>query len=151
MISSRTMTTLASSLFALSLTLTAPLAQAADKPAAKLAEMTIPAIISVNLVVDQHGALPSGSKLTVQLTEKANADANPKVVADEQLSPSGQAPTPYKLYYDAVLINPRYIYQVSAKLVAGGKTLFTAEPAPVITAGSPGHVDLLLKKPGVAK
>ena len=102
-------------------------------------------------MVDQHGALPSGSKLTVQLTEKANADAKPKVLAEQQLSPSGQAPTPYKLDYDAVLINPRYTYQVSAKLVAGGKTLFVAEPALVITAGSPGHVDLLLKQPGAAK
>ncbi|MCP5267925.1 MAG: YbaY family lipoprotein [Zoogloeaceae bacterium] len=134
-------------LFALLLVLAAPLTQGADKTAA----MTIPAIISGNLLVEQHGAPPADSKLVVQLTEKASADAKPKVLAEQQLKPDAQAPTPYRLDYDAVLINPRYHYQVSARLVAGGKTLFAAEPAPVITAGSPGHVDLLLKKPGTAK
>ncbi|MDQ5914847.1 MAG: putative lipoprotein, partial [Pseudomonadota bacterium] len=49
--------------------------------------------------------------------------------------------------YDAVNINPRNSYTVSARIVNGGKLLFITDTAtPVITRGSPGHVDLMLKK-----
>lgn len=122
-----------------------PGAQAADASAQK---MTIPAIISGSVSYREHTALPAGSEAVVQLLDTTRANA-PTVVAEQRLAIAGPAPVAYQLDYDAVTINPRNTYQVSARIVNGKKTLFVTDtPIHVITRGSPGHVDLVLSKAG---
>lgn len=123
-----------------------PGAQAADASAQK---MTIPAIISGSVSYREHSALPAGSEAIIQLLDTTRADAPAKVIAEQKIAVAGPAPVAYQLDYDAVTINPRNIYQVSARIVNGKKLLFVTDtPIHVITRGSPGHVDLVLSKAG---
>jgi putative lipoprotein len=123
-----------------------PGAQAADASAQK---MTIPAIISGSVSYREHSALPAGSEAIIQLHETTQANAPAKLIAEQRIAVSGPAPVAYQLDYDAVNINPRNTYQVSARIMNGKKTLFVTDtPIPVITRGSPGHVDLVLSKAG---
>lgn len=127
------------------LTLALPGAHAAD---ASVQKMTIPAIISGAISYREHSALPTGSEAIVQLLDTTRADA-PVVVAEQRIAIAGQVPVAYQLDYDAVTINPRNTYQVSARIVNGKKSLFVTDtPIYVITRGSPGHVDLVLRKAG---
>lgn len=120
-------------------------AHAADAPVQK---MTIPAIISGAISYRERIALPPGSEAIVQLLDSTRADA-PTVVAEQRIAIAGQVPVAYQLDYDAVTINPRNTYQVSARIVNGKKSLFVTDtPIYVITRGSPGHVDLVLSKAG---
>lgn len=120
-------------------------AHAADAPAQK---MTIPAIISGAISYRERIALPPGSEAIVQLLDSTRADA-PTVVTEQRIAIAGQVPVAYRLDYDAVTINPRNTYQVSARIVNGKKSLFVTDtPIYVITRGSPGHVDLVLSKAG---
>ena len=129
---------------ALSLTLALPGAHAAEKKPAE--PMTIPAIISGTIAYRERMALPPGSEAIVQLLDTSRADAPAIVIAEQRLIITGQVPVSYQVDYDAVNINPRNSYTVSARIVNGGKLLFVSDTGiPVITRGSPGHVDLVLK------
>ena len=109
--------------------------------------MTIPAIISGTIAYRERMALPPGSEAIVQLLDTSRADAPAIVIAEQRLTITGQVPVSYQVDYDAVNINPRNNYTVSARIVNGGKLLFVSDTGiPVITRGSPGHVDLVLKK-----
>jgi putative lipoprotein len=109
--------------------------------------MAIPAIISGTVAYRERMALPPGSEAIVQLLDTSRADAPAIVVAEQRIAIAGQVPVSYQLDYDAVTINPRNSYTVSARIVDGSKLLFITDTAtPAITRGSPGHVDLMLKK-----
>jgi putative lipoprotein len=130
---------------ALSLALALPGAHAAEKKPAE--PMAIPAIISGTVAYRERMALPPGSEAIVQLLDTSRADAPAIVVAEQRIAIAGQVPVSYQLDYDAVTINPRNSYTVSARIVNGSKLLFITDTAtPAITRGSPGHVDLMLKK-----
>jgi putative lipoprotein len=73
-------------------------------------------------------------------------------MAEQRIAIAGQVPIEFRLDYDAVQINPKHTYTVAARIVSGDKLLFVSDtPNHVITQGSPGHLELVLKKPAPAK
>ena len=135
-----------SALLALALALPGgiPAANAAS-PAAEPA--AIPATVFGKLSYRERIALPPGSEAVVQLLDTSRADAPATVVAEQRIAIGGQVPIPYRLDYDAATIDPHHRYTVSARIVNGERLLFVSDTAPpVITRGSPGQADLLLKQ-----
>lgn len=138
-------------LLTLALAITSAYAAEPVKTAAASA-MTIPAMITGTLSYRERIALAPGSEALVQLLEHAAAGAPAKVMAEQRITITGQVPIEFRMDYDAVQINPKHIYTVSARIVSGGKLLFVSDtPNHVITQGSPGHLELVLKKSAPAK
>lgn len=109
--------------------------------------MSIPAVITGTLSYRERIALTPGSEAFVQLLDAATADVPTKVVAEQRIAITGQIPIEFRLDYDAVQIDPKHTYTVSARITNEGKLLFQTDTANyVITRGSPGHVELVLKK-----
>lgn len=138
-------------LLTLALAITSAYAAEPVKTAAASA-MAIPAMITGTLSYRERIALAPGSEALVQLLENAAAGAPAKVMAEQRITITGQVPIEFRMDYDAVQINPKHIYTVSARIVSGGKLLFVSDtPNHVITQGSPGHLELVLKKSAPAK
>ena len=117
-------------------------------PAANAASpAAIPATVFGKLSYRERIALPPGSEAIVQLLDTSRADAPATVVAEQRIAIGGQVPIHYRLDYDAATIDPRHRYTVSARIVNGERLLFVSDTVtPVITRGSPGQADLLLKQ-----
>lgn len=114
--------------------------------------MTIPAMITGTLSYRERIALAPGSEALVQLLDSAAAGAPAKVMVEQRIVIAKQVPIEFRLDYDAVQIDPKHTYTVAARIVNGDKLLFVSDtPNHVITRGSPGHLELVLKKPAAAK
>lgn len=125
-------------------------AEAAKTPAAST--MTIPAMVTGTLSYRERIALAPGSEAVVQLLDTAPTGTPVKVIAEQRIAITGQIPVEFRLDYDAVQIDPKNSYTVSARIENGGKLLFSTDTANhVITRGSPGHLELVLKKPANPK
>lgn len=111
------------------------------------ARMVIAATISGELAAAGSAAsLPAGAEAVVQLLDHSETDPAKAVIAEHRFPVSGQPPFAYRIDYDAVRINPRHAYRISARVAHDGKLLLTTPtPAPVITEGSSGIANLQLK------
>lgn len=95
-------------------------------------------------------ALPPDASVQVRLDDVSQPEGAPKRVAETTAPTAGkQVPIPFELPYKAADIVSSRRYVVRAKIVAGGKTLFsTKTPYPVITRGAPTSLEILVQQNG---
>jgi len=94
-------------------------------------------------------AVPPGAQLEVLLLDVSRADAPSQTIGSATLSDIGQPPYPFEVAYQPSQIVSSHQYVVRARLMHEGRLLFTTDRAyPVITAGHPTEVQLLLKRVG---
>ena len=94
-------------------------------------------------------AVPPGAQLEVVLQDVSRADAPAQVIGSVTLSDIGQPPYRFEIPYLPEQIVASHRYSVRARLTHQGQLLFTTDRTyPVITAGNPTEVQLLLKRVG---
>jgi putative lipoprotein len=95
-------------------------------------------------------ALPPDASVQVRLDDASQPEMPPKLVAETTVPTAGkQVPIPFELPYRAADIVASRRYVVRAKIVAGGKTLFSSKtPYPVITRGAPTKLEILVQQGG---
>jgi len=94
-------------------------------------------------------AVPPGAQLEVVLQDVSRADAPAQVIGSVTLSDIGQPPYRFAIPYLPEHIVASHRYSVRARLTHQGKLLFTTDRTyPVITAGNPTEVQLMLKRVG---
>ncbi|HQR70147.1 MAG TPA: YbaY family lipoprotein [Burkholderiaceae bacterium] len=94
-------------------------------------------------------AVPPGTQLEVLLLDVSRADAPSQTISGVTLTDVGQPPYPFEVAYRPDQIISSHQYVVRARLTHGGQLLFTTDQTyPVITAGHPTEVQLLLKRVG---
>jgi len=94
-------------------------------------------------------AIPPGAQLEVLLLDVSRADAPSQTIGGVTLSDIGQPPYPFEIAYRPDQIASSHQYVVRARLTHEGRLLFTTDRAyPVITAGHPTEVQLVLKRVG---
>ncbi len=92
-------------------------------------------------------ALPEGVVLEVELLDISRADAPSERLASLRLKPQGQVPIPFTLPYDPALIDERYTYAVTAKLIHDGRLLFRSDTVhPVLTQGAGDSVEIIMQR-----
>jgi putative lipoprotein len=97
-------------------------------------------------------ALPENAVLTVQLQDVSFADGPARVIAEQKITLAGrQVPLPFELAYDAVRIDPRHSYSVSARITVEGHLRFLSTSAfPVLTGGNPSRINILVQPASAA-
>ena len=94
-------------------------------------------------------AIPPGAQLEVLLLDVSRADAPSQTIGGVTLSDIGQPPYPFEIAYRPDQIVSSHQYVVRARLTHEGRLLFTTDRAyPVITAGHPTEVQLVMKRVG---
>ncbi len=92
-------------------------------------------------------AVPPGAQLEVVLQDVSRADAPAQAIGSVTLSDIGQPPYRFEIPYLPEHIVASHRYSVRARLTHQGQLLFTTDRTyPVITAGNPTEVQLLLKR-----
>jgi uncharacterized lipoprotein YbaY len=94
-------------------------------------------------------AVPPGAQLEVVLLDVSRAGAPAQVIGSVTLSDIGQPPYRFEIPYLTEHIVASHRYSVRATLTHQGQLLFTTDRTyPVITAGNPTEVQLLLRRVG---
>jgi uncharacterized lipoprotein YbaY len=95
----------------------------------------------------QRMALPPDSVIEVKLQDVSLADAPAKTIANQKITLGNrQVPVPFELKFDPAKIDPKHSYSIRATILVGSQQRFTTTKAyPVITQGSPSHVELILQ------
>jgi len=92
-------------------------------------------------------AVPPGAQLEILLLDVSRADAPSQTIGSVTLTDVGQPPYPFEIAYRPDQIVSSHQYVVRARLTHEGRLLFTTDQAyPVITAGHPTEVQLVLKR-----
>jgi putative lipoprotein len=101
------------------------------------------ATIEETAVYRERMALPEGAVLEVELLDISRADAPAVRLASLRLQPQGQVPIHFTLHYDPALIDERYSYAVSARILHDGRLLFVSDTIhPVLTRGAGDTVEV---------
>ena len=97
-------------------------------------------------------ALPAGAVFEAAIEDVSKADAAAIPIANTRLADPGNPPIAFTIPYDPAKILPNSRYVVRARILVGGKPMFTSDTAaPVITRGAPTKVSLLLRRASEAK
>lgn len=90
-------------------------------------------------------ALPEGAVLEVELLDISRADSSAERLASLRVKPEGQVPIAFTLHYDPALIDQRFTYAVTARILHEGRMLFRADTVHhVLTRGGGDTVDILM-------
>jgi len=94
-------------------------------------------------------ALAPTATLEVTVEDVSRADAPATVIGRTSFMPSGQVPIQFEVPYDAAKVQPSHRYVVRARILDGGRLLFTTTQAyPVLTQGAGTTVDVQLQTVG---
>jgi putative lipoprotein len=97
-------------------------------------------------------ALAPGVRLEASLLDISRADAPAVIVGKTVLEDVGQPPYRLAIAYDPAAIVANHRYAVRVVLMKDTRLLFTTDQVyPVLTAGSPASVQVLLKRVGGAQ
>jgi putative lipoprotein len=113
-----------------------------DKPAQPEA-----GVLTGTVTYLQRMALPSQAVIEIKLQDVSLA--TPQVFVEKKF-PAGdhQVPIPFEVKFDLAKIDPKHSYAVSARILVDDKVVFlTDSPYPVLTAGKPSHVEMILRAP----
>jgi putative lipoprotein len=92
-------------------------------------------------------ALAPGAVLEVRLEEVSRADAPATLVGVHRNESPGPVPIPFEVRFDPERIDTHGRYSLRATLQADGRLLWTTDTfVPVLTNGSPSHVELVLTR-----
>ncbi len=91
------------------------------------------------------------STITLRLVDTTQTNANPIVIAEQQIEVSNtqQFPINYELKYEPSKINQRNRYAIQAEMVSNNRTVARTETAyPVLNQGTSNNVDITLVSTG---
>ena len=93
-------------------------------------------------------ALPAGAVFEATLEDVTRADAPAEVIGRTRMDSPGNPPFKFTIPYDPTRIDQSHRYTVRAKVTHGDQLMFTTDTQyPVLSAGQPSHVDLLMRMP----
>ena len=91
--------------------------------------------------------LPPNAVFEAQLEDVSRMDAPAEVIARTALKSPGNPPFTFEIPYDPARIQSSHSYSVRARILAGGKVLFTTDTSyPVLTRAQTDTVSLLLRR-----
>jgi putative lipoprotein len=97
-------------------------------------------------------ALPSEAVFEAMLEDVTRADAPARTIARTSIDSPGNPPIAFTIAYDPGTISEDHRYVVRARVLVGGKLLFTTDTAtPVIARGAPLSVSLMMRMVAVAQ
>jgi putative lipoprotein len=103
------------------------------------------AIIHGTATYRERMTLPEGAVLEVELLDISRADASAERLAAIRIAPRGQVPIPFTLTYDPALIDERFTYAVTAKLLHEGRMLFRSDTVhPVLTRDAGDRAEIVM-------
>jgi putative lipoprotein len=76
------------------------------------------------VVYRERIALPPSALVTVQLADVSLADAPAAIVAEQKITPAGQAPIPFELKFDSSAIQKQNRYALQARITVDNKLMF---------------------------
>ena len=90
-------------------------------------------------------ALPPDAVFEATLEDVTRADAPAEVIGRTRMDSPGNPPFKFKIAYDPARIDQSHRYTVRAKITHGDRLMFATDTHyPVLSAGKPGHVDMLM-------
>ncbi|HKK28995.1 MAG TPA: YbaY family lipoprotein [Alphaproteobacteria bacterium] len=90
--------------------------------------------------------VPPEAVFTAMLQDISLADAPAVEIGRVVMDPAGQPPYEFSIIYDAGRIDQRHTYAVRTTITVGERLMFTSDAVhPVLTRGSPDHVEILMK------
>jgi uncharacterized lipoprotein YbaY len=93
-------------------------------------------------------ALPPGAVFEATLEDVSRADAPAEVLGRTRMESPGNPPFKFSIAYDPARIDPSHRYTVRAKVTHEDRLMFTTDTHyPVLSAGQPSHVDMLMRMP----
>jgi len=93
-------------------------------------------------------ALPADAVFEATLEDVTRADAPAEVIGRTRMDPPGNPPFKFEIAYDPARIDQSHRYTVRAKITHGDRLMFATDTHyPVLSAGQPGHVDMLMRMP----
>lgn len=93
-------------------------------------------------------ALPPGAVFEVTLEDVSRADAPAEVLGRTRMDSPGSPPFKFSIAYDPARIDPSHRYTVRAKVTHEDRLMFATDTHyPVLSAGQPSHVDMLMRMP----
>ena len=103
--------------------------------------------VSGTVTYRERIALPPNAAVHLELQKVSRQDAPAGYLAGHAIATRGrQVPIPFRIYYRAADIDPRFSYAVRATVTVDGERRFiTTGHYPVITRGSPSEVELVLE------
>ncbi len=94
----------------------------------------------------QRIALTPDATVVVQLRDISLMDAPAPLIGETRIESPGQVPIPFEIRYDPKVIDPRFTYSVSARILRGDKLLFISDTVyPVITRDNPDTVEIIVR------
>lgn len=97
-------------------------------------------------------ALPPDAVFEATLEDVSRADAPAEVIGQVRIDGPGNPPIRFAIGYEPARIIPNHRYSVRARIVVGGRLLFTTDRNyPVLTGGGADAVALLLRRTGSPK
>jgi uncharacterized lipoprotein YbaY len=103
-------------------------------------------VVTGNVTYLERIILPQEAAVRVRLLDTSRP-GGPAVISEQQYRTLGKAP-PYafKLVYDPKTIVERNVYAVEAEILVQGRPRFASPvPTPVITAGAPAKIELIVR------
>ncbi len=94
-------------------------------------------------------ALPPTARFEAAIVDTARADASARLLAQTTIDNPGQPPIAFAIAYDDAALDPRARYSLRATISVDGRLWFTTDTMiPVLRAGAPDRVKLLLRRVG---
>ena len=100
------------------------------------------------VVYRERIALPSNALVTVQLVDVSVADAPAAIVAEQKITPAGQAPIPFELTFDSLAIQKRNSYALQARITVDNKLMFLNDERHALDPLSAGPQTVVVKMVG---
>jgi uncharacterized lipoprotein YbaY/heat shock protein HslJ len=114
---------------------------ASTVPAAKAADT-----VTGTAIYRERIAVPPTAVFTAVLADVSRADAAAPELGRATIDPAGPPPYKFEIPYDSAAIDPNHTYAVRAKITVDDQLMFTTDTVhPVLTRGSPQHVEIVMK------
>jgi putative lipoprotein len=107
-----------------------------------------PSEVTGTVTYRERIALPEGARVRVTLLDVSLVDQPARVIAEEEVLPTGQVPVPFALRFEPQKVEQERRNALHATIAdAGGKTLWASPAAtPVLTQGAPAAVELVVQR-----
>jgi putative lipoprotein len=107
-----------------------------------------PAQLTGSVTYRERIALPAGAVVHVALLDVSLVGTPARVIAQQEIRPTGQVPIPFLLEYDRAAIDPGHRYGLRATISdAGGRVLFAnVTTLPVFREGAPEAVTIQVQR-----
>ena len=106
-------------------------------------------VVSGTAAYRERIAMPPEAVFEATLEDISRADAAAEILGSVKIEQPGNPPIRFEIPYDPARVQDGHRYSVRAKILVGGKLLFTTDRiAPVLAGGHGDKVSLVLRKVG---